>query len=70
MTVTALSPMIGYAKAAEIAHHAISHDLTLKESALALGVAESLYDKVLVPIRMTRPSSDELSVDEAPRGRP
>jgi fumarate hydratase class II len=47
MTVTALSPVIGYAKAAEIAHHAISHDLTLKESALALGVDEALYDQVL-----------------------
>lgn len=55
MMVTALSPVIGYSKAAEIAHHAIQHDLSLKESAMVLGVDETLYDEVVVPIRMTRP---------------
>jgi fumarate hydratase class II len=57
MMVTALSPHIGYSKAAEIAHHAITQDLTLKESALALGVNESLYDRVVVPIQMTQPDA-------------
>lgn len=55
MMVTALSPHIGYAKAAEIAHHATTHNLPLKQAALALGVDEALYDRVVVPIRMTRP---------------
>jgi fumarate hydratase class II len=55
MMVTALSPEIGYAKAAEIAHHAVAHDLTLKQAALALGVDEELLDRVVVPLRMTRP---------------
>jgi len=55
MMVTALVPHIGYARAAEIAHHAIAHDLSLKQAALALDVDESLYDRVVIPIRMTRP---------------
>ena len=55
MMVTALSPEIGYAKAAEVAHHAITHDLTLKQAALALGVDEATFDQVMIPIRMTRP---------------
>ena len=37
MLVTALSPAIGYDKAAEIAHRAHADDLTLREAALALG---------------------------------
>src|SRR5262249_19608749 len=36
MLVTALSPVIGYDKAAKIAHHALNNDLTLKEAALQL----------------------------------
>jgi fumarate hydratase, class II len=55
MMVTALAPHIGYAKAAKIAHHAITGQLTLRESALALGVDASLYDRVVIPIRMTQP---------------
>ena len=35
MMVTALSPVIGYDKAAEISYYAIDHDLTLKQAALA-----------------------------------
>ena len=55
MMITALSPEIGYSKAAEIAHHAIRHDTTLKQAALAHGVDEALYDRVVVPIQLTRP---------------
>src|SRR5262249_31639181 len=40
MLVTALVPVIGYDKAAKIAHHAIEHDLTLKEAALQLGFVD------------------------------
>ena len=35
MMVTALSPVIGYDKAATISYYAIDHDLTLKQAALA-----------------------------------
>lgn len=55
MMVTALSPRIGYAKAAEIAHHATTHDLPLRQAAMELGVDEDLYDRVVVPLQMTRP---------------
>src|SRR5580700_8495923 len=62
MMVTALSPVIGYDKAAAISYYAIDHDLTLKEAALAKGVSEDLYDKIVIPIDLTRPgSADEPS---------
>ncbi len=56
MVVTALSPHIGYDKAAEIAKHAHHHKSTLKEAALRLGhVTEEQYDKIVVPKEMTSP---------------
>lgn len=55
MMVTALSPIIGYDQASVISHYAIEHDQTLKEAALANGVSEELYDRVVVPINMTHP---------------
>jgi fumarate hydratase class II len=54
MMVTALSPVIGYDKASVISHHAIDHNLTLKQAALANGVSEDLYDKVVDPLALTR----------------
>ena len=60
MMVTALSPIIGYDKAAEISYYAIDHDLTLKEAALAKGVSEDLYDRVVIPINLTRGGSADL----------
>jgi fumarate hydratase, class II len=60
MMVTALSPVIGYDKAAEISYYAIDHDLTLKEAALAKGVSEDLYDRIVIPINLTRPGSADL----------
>ena len=57
MMVTALSPLIGYNKAADIAHYALANDLPLKEAALSLGVSEELFDEVVIPINMTRPSA-------------
>lgn len=60
MMVTALSPVIGYDQASVIAHYAIDKDLTLKEAALANGVAEALYDQVVVPINMTQPGSADI----------
>lgn len=55
MMVTALSPIIGYDQASVISHYAIEHDQTLKEAALANGVDEELFDRVVVPINMTHP---------------
>lgn len=56
MLVTALTPVIGYDKASEIAHHASHHDLTLKEAALQLGhVLEEDFDRIVDPARMLSP---------------
>ncbi len=55
MTVTALSPVIGYDKASAIAHLAMDEDLTLREAALRSGVDAELFDRVIVPLDMTRP---------------
>jgi fumarate hydratase class II len=60
MMVTALSPVIGYDKAAAISYYAIDHDLTLKEAALAKGVSEELYDRVVDPLALTRGGSADL----------
>ena len=57
MLVTALSPVIGYDKASQIAHHAMDHDLTLKEAALQLGfVSETDFDRIVDPKKMVTPS--------------
>ncbi|HXJ66121.1 MAG TPA: class II fumarate hydratase [Actinomycetota bacterium] len=56
MLVTALSPSIGYDKAAEIAKKAHHEGTTLKEAALSLGyLTEDEYDAAVDPERMTRP---------------
>jgi len=60
MMVTALSPVIGYDQAAAISHYAIDHDLTLKQAALAKGVTEELYDRVVDPLALTRGGSADL----------
>src|SRR3954447_11021879 len=60
MMVTALSPIIGYDQASVISHYAIDHDQTLKEAALANGVSEELFDRVVDPIAMTRGGSADV----------
>ena len=53
MLVTALSPAIGYDKAAEIAHRAHETGTTLREAALATGhVTAEQFDKAVVPSTM------------------
>jgi fumarate hydratase class II len=65
MMVTALSPVIGYDQASVIAHHAIDHNLTLRQAALANGVTEELYDRVVDPLALTRGGTADVSA-----GRP
>jgi fumarate hydratase, class II len=60
MMVTALSPIIGYDQAAAISYYAIDHDLTLKQAALAKGVSEELYDRVVNPLALTRGGSADV----------
>ena len=56
MLVTALTPVIGYDKASKIAHHAMEHDLTLKQAALELKfVDEATFDRVVDPKKMVKP---------------
>ncbi|MFZ5540885.1 MAG: class II fumarate hydratase [Pseudomonadota bacterium] len=56
MLVTALTPHIGYDKAAEIAKKAHREATTLKAAALALGyVTEEQFDAWIDPVAMTRP---------------
>jgi fumarate hydratase class II len=57
MLVTALSPSIGYDKAAEIAKKAHHEGTTLKEAAVALGyLSEEEYDAAVRPERMIGPN--------------
>jgi fumarate hydratase class II len=60
MMVTALSPVIGYDQASVISHYAIDHDLTLKQAALANGVNEELYERVVDPLALTRGGSADV----------
>jgi fumarate hydratase class II len=56
MLVTALTPKIGYDKAAEIAKKAHHEGTTLKQAALDLGyLSEAEYDDVIRPEKMVRP---------------
>jgi fumarate hydratase, class II len=56
MLVTALSPVIGYDKASQIAHYAMDNDLTLKEAAMKLGlVSEEEFKRVVDPAKMVKP---------------
>jgi fumarate hydratase class II len=56
MLVTALTPSIGYDKAAEIAKTAHANGTTLREEAIRLGfVTEAEFDRLVRPERMIRP---------------
>ena len=58
MLVTSLVPAIGYDKASKIAHHAMEHDLTLKQAALELGVvSETDFDRIVDPRTMIEPGA-------------
>ncbi|MDV6264349.1 class II fumarate hydratase [Rhodococcoides yunnanense] len=54
MLVTALSPVIGYEKAAAIAHRASADDSTLRDAALATGFVDGdEFDRIVDPAKMT-----------------
>ncbi len=56
MLVTALTPHIGYDKAAEIAKHAHKHHKTLRESAVELGhLTREEFERIVRPEKMARP---------------
>ncbi len=56
MLVTALTPIIGYDKAAQAALKAFHEELTLKQACLALGfLSEEEFDKVIQPEKMIGP---------------
>jgi fumarate hydratase class II len=53
MLVTALNPVIGYEKAAEIAKYALKKDVTLKDAAVQLKyLSAEEFDKAVVPEEM------------------
>jgi fumarate hydratase class II len=55
MLVTALTPAIGYDKAAAIAKHAHHHDLSLRQAALQLGyLSGEDFDALVRPERMVK----------------
>ncbi len=56
MLVTALSPHIGYDKAAQVAKAAHANGTTLREEALRLGfISGADFDRLVQPKKMTRP---------------
>ena len=58
MLVTALTPVIGYDRAARIAHLAQDQGLTLKEAALQLGyLSAEDFDRLVDPYKMAHPES-------------
>ena len=56
MLVTALAPKIGYDRAAQIAKTAHKNGTTLKEEVVKAGlINEKEYDKIMSPLKMTKP---------------
>ena len=56
MLVTALSPLIGYDRAAAAARLAVERDISLKEACMTLGyVSSDEFDRMTDPLRMARP---------------
>ncbi len=59
MLVTALTPRIGYERAAEVAHFAEANDLTIREAALQLQILDAdTLDALLAPERMVAPAME------------
>jgi fumarate hydratase, class II len=59
MLVTALNPVIGYDKAAKMAHEAHVQNISLKEACLQLGYLDAkAFDKAVDPKKMTKPNDE------------
>ncbi len=57
MLVTALTPHIGYDRAAKVAQHAHEHRCTLREASIALdALTGEAFDELVVPGDMTKPN--------------
>lgn len=60
MLVTALSPVIGYDQASQIAHYALDHDLSLRDAAIKLGhIKPAEFDRLVNPLKMCQPIRKE-----------
>ncbi|MEG6505191.1 class II fumarate hydratase [Nitratidesulfovibrio sp. 1201_IL3209] len=60
MLVTALTPVVGYDRAAQAAHLAHVRGITLREACLELGLLDgAAFDAAVDPLRMARPHSAE-----------
>jgi len=57
MTLTALSPVIGYDRASASTRRAAAEDLTPREAAPASGVNAELDDELTMPERLTGPGA-------------
>jgi fumarate hydratase class II len=64
MLVTALSPHVGYAQAAAIAHKADQEGSTLRDAALALGVAAADFDRIVDPAGMVGDPRRDLGLSQ------
>ena len=64
MLVTALSPHVGYDKAAAIAHKADDEGTTLREAACALGVPGDAYDRIVDPAGMVGNPRRDLGLEK------
>tara|TARA_R110002020_G_scaffold40118_4_gene118739 strand:- start:9745 stop:11142 length:1398 start_codon:yes stop_codon:yes gene_type:complete len=59
MLVTALTPHVGYDKAADIAKHAHKAGLTLRAAAIEAGIEGRDYDRWVVPLAMTGQAAND-----------
>ncbi|MEP3435967.1 MAG: class II fumarate hydratase [Hoeflea sp.] len=59
MLVTALTPHVGYDKAADIAKHAHKAGLTLRAAAIEAGIDGRDYDRWVVPLAMTGQAAND-----------
>jgi Fumarase C C-terminus len=61
--VTALSPVIGYDKASAISHKADDEGTSLRDAALALGVSEADFDRIVQPKLMVGDPRRDLGLE-------
>jgi fumarate hydratase, class II len=62
MLVTALSPIIGYDKASQIAHYALDHDLNLRDAALKVAnIKADEFDRLVNPLKMCFPAKKAIA---------